>query len=291
MDIRVLKYFLTVARERNITKAAEILHIAQPSLSKQLMDLENELGKKLFIRGKRGVTLTETGTLLSKRAEEIIEIFEKTEKEITADFETVGGIISIGGSGSILVTETASSLAGKYPEIHYDFFSCDAEEVMERLDNGTLDFGILIDCPDVLKYDYIPLPEKNLWGLLMKADSPLAKKTCISPKDIEKLPLIIPKRTGIRRELSRWFGQDILNLNIVAQFNLFYNSTVMFVKSGLGYGVTLERLTYIGKNDELCFRSFEPKMEIQHYIIWKKYRTFSKAAEKFIDELKKGLAK
>lgn len=286
MDIRVLRYFLAIAQEKNITKAAEILHIAQPSLSKQMMDLENEIGKTLFIRGKRGVSLTEEGKFLSKRAEEIISLLEKTEKELTSDSKNISGTISIGGGiGSNLITKTAVNLTKKYPEINYNLFSYDAEEVTEALENGTLDFGVLIEPVDILKYDYISLPEKNCWGILMRTDDPLAEKNYVSQKDIKNLPLIICKRTGIHRELTRWLNEKITDLNIIAMFNVINSSASLFVKNGLGYAVTLSTLEY--DKEELCFRPFFPKYEIQFCIVWKRNRPFSKPAEKFIEELKK----
>ncbi len=288
MDTRILRYFLAVAREKNITRAAEILHISQPSLSKQLMDFEEQLGKKLFIRGKRKITLTEEGALLSKRAEEIIMLLEKTEQEITSDSKIINGNISIGGGiGLNSITKTASNLVSRYPEIRYDLISCDAEEAMERLDNGTLDFGILIEPVDVLKYEYISLPEVNNWGLLMRKDSLLAENNSVSQEDIKDFPLIIPKRTELQRELSRWMQKDILNFNVIGTYNLLFSNTSLFVKNGLGYAFSLDKLLYLEENSELCFRPFNPRIEVKFCIAWKKYRTLSKTAEKFAEEIKK----
>lgn len=291
MDIRVLRYFLAVAREKNITRAAELLHISQPSLSKQLIDLEIELGKKLLIRGKRKINLTKEGVLLSKRAEEIISLLEKTEKEITADSETISGEISIGGgAGSDLIIQAASYLVNKYPGIIYQLFNSDAEEVMERLDNGTLDFGILIEPVDIFKYEYISLPGKNIYGILMRKDSPLAEKNLILREDIEKIPLIIPRRAGIQRELSRWLKKDILNMNVIATFNIIYNNPSLFVKNKLGYALSINRLIDIEESNILCFRPLSPKLEIQFCIVWKRNRILSKQAEKFIEILNKYIA-
>lgn len=288
MDTRILRYFLAVAREKNITRASEILHISQPSLSKQLIDFENKLNKKLFVRGKRNITLTEEGTLLYKRAEEIISLIEKTEHEITSDSKIINGNISIGGGiGLNSITSAASNLVNKYHQIHYHLISCDAEEALEHLDNGTLDFGILIEPVDILKYDYVSLPENNNWGLLMKTDSELAEKPYISPEDIEKIPLIIPKRIGIQRKISSWLKKDINDMNIMATFNLIYTNTSLFVKNGLGYAVSLNNLIQTDENSDLCFRPFSPEIKVKFCIAWKKNRTLSKAAEKFLEEIKK----
>lgn len=290
MDIRVLRYFLTVAREKNITRAAEILHVAQPSLSKQLMNLEKEIGKKLLIRGKRNLTLTEDGKFLFKRAEEVVALFDKTEKEITADSQVVSGEVSIGGGTSTgLIIKAASQMIKKYPNIQYYLYSCDAEEVVERLDNGTLDFGILIAPIDNLKYDYLPLPEKDIWGILMRKDSVLAEKTIITPEDLENLPLILPKRIGLQSTFSSWMKKDIQALNIIATFNVIYSNPSLFVKNNLGYSFALKNLIDLEENSQLCFRPLAPLMEVQFCILWKKHRTLSKAAIKFIELLKENI--
>lgn len=287
MDIRILRYFLAVAREENITRAAESLHIAQPSLSVQLIDLEKQLGKKLFIRGNRKITLTKEGVLLRKRAEEIITLLEKTEKELTADNEMIGGDISIGSGESEamnIAVEIVAQLACEYPNIHYHLFSGDAEDITYRLDNGLLDFGILIEPVDITKYERLHLPVKEVWGILMKNDCALAKKDFISPDDIMELPLIAPKRIGLQDELSSWMHKDFNNLNIVATYNLINNASLL-VNSGLGYALILDKLVYTGPDSGLCFRPLNPKLEMQLSIAWKKYQVFSKAADKFMEKL------
>lgn len=287
MDIRILRYFLAVAREENITRAAEYLHIAQPSLSVQLIDLEKQLGKKLLIRGKRKITLTKEGVLLRKRAEEIISLLEKTEKELTAHNEIIGGDISIGSGESEamnIAVEIATQLACEYPNIHYHLFSGDAEDITYRLDNGLLDFGILIEPVDITKYERVHLPVKDVWGILMKKDYALAEKEFISPDDIMNLPLIAPKRIGLQDELSSWLHKDFNSLNIVATYNLMHNASLL-VNSGLGYALTLDKLVDTGPDSSLCFRPLKPKLEIQLSIAWKKYQVFSTAADKFMEKL------
>lgn len=284
MDIRILRYFLTVAKSENITKAANALHIAQPSLSKQLMELEDELGTQLLIRGKRKVSLTEDGIFLSKRAEEIISLLEKTEREITSEQENIYGDISI-GSGETeamdVVLQAASALSRKYPEIHYHLFSGDATDVMERLDQGILDFGILIEPIDTLKYDSIHLPVTDIWGILMTEDSTLAQKEFLHPEDLVDLPLIIPQRSGLQRDFSLWIGKDIQKLNVVATYNLGFNAS-MPVKQRLGYALALDKLIYTGPGSGLTFRPLAPEMKAQLSLVWKRYQFFSKASEQFL---------
>ncbi len=281
MDIRVLKYFLAVAHEENITRASEILHISQPSLSKQIMELEKEFGKKLFIRGKRKTTLTDDGILLRKRAEELILLFDKTEQELNSNF--ISGNISIGGGYSDIITQTAFNLYSKHPDIHFHFYSGDAIDVQEKLDDGTLDFGILIDHIDITKYDYIPLPNKDMWGFLMTKNFPLSSKKYIRPEDIENIPIVIHRRTEVQRKLSIWSGVDIEKLNIIATYNVFFNNPLHLVKKGLACAFISSQSVDWNKDDNICFCPIYPKSEIQPYIVWKRYQVFSKASSKFLE--------
>ena len=191
MDIRVLNYFLAVAREENITRAAKSLHIAQPSLSKQMMELEQELGKTLLIRGKRKITLTEEGILLRKRAEDIVSLFEKTKQEISSDSANVSGCITIGGNTTNTILQTASVIHRKYPEVTFQFYSGDATDITERLDQGNVDFAILLQPIDTAKYDYLPLPDNSTWGILMKKDSEFATLPVIEKEQLLQMPLIL----------------------------------------------------------------------------------------------------
>jgi len=284
-----LKYFLAVAREENITRAAEVLHIAQPSLSKQLMELEKKLGKKLLIRGKRKIKLTEDGILLQKRAEEILALVEKTEREISSDSEPVSGEVSIGGSHSEVVIRAVSRLYSRFPNIRFHFYSGDAVDVKEKLDNGILDFGILIEPVDITKYEHISFPEKDRWGFLMRKDFPLASKERIHPQDIEGVPIIIPKRLELQREVSLWSGKELDELNVIATYNVFFHNPTLLVKNRLGCAFILEHLVDANENSELCFRPICPSAEIQLGIVWKRYQVFSKASEKFLEVLKEGM--
>ncbi len=292
MDIRVLQYFLAVAREESITKAAETLHMTQPPLSRQLKELENEVGKQLLIRGSKKVTLTEDGMLLRKRAEEIIELVDKTKSELAASDEIIGGDIYM-GSGETeavsMIAKAAKNLQEKYPMIRYHIYSGDGERITERLDKGIIDFGLLVEPFDISKYDYVRLPVKDTWGVLMRKDSPLAEKECITPEDLLDKPLIISHQTIKSEEMAAWFGQDIGKLNVAATYDLIYNAS-RFVKMGFGYVIGLDKLINTGGESELCFRPLYPMLEAGLCIVWKKHQVFSKAAERFLEEIQTELA-
>lgn len=293
MELRVLRYFLAVAQEESISGAAEYLHLTQPTLSRQLMDLEEELGKKLFIRGNRKVSLTEDGVLLRKRASEIVELVEKTESEFWGTEEAIAGDIYIGGGESDamrLIARAARSLQCAYPNIHYHLFSGNANEVCERLDRGCLDFGILLEPGDLKRYDYIQLPVADVWGVLMRKDSPLAEKESLRPEDLRDKPLMLSRQSIGRDGLSTWFGQEYMNLNVTATYNLIYNASLM-VEEGMGYALALDRLVNTTGDSQLCFRPLEPRLEVRLYVVWKKFQVFSKAAAKFLAALQEHAAK
>ena len=291
MEIRVLRYFLAIAREGSITNAARFLHITQPTLSRQIQDLEEELGQKLFTRGSRNMTLTPEGMILRKRAEEIISMVDKTEAEFNSMENVVSGDIYIGGGETEaikLVAQIACELRASYPGIHYHLYSGNSEDVTERLDKGLLDFGILIQPADISKYDYIDIPARDIWGVVMRRDSPLAEKEVIRKEDLLGVPLICSRQaiSAERRgnEFAGWFGEDFDQLDIVTTFNLVYNAAIM-VEAGVGYAVTLDKIANTTESSSLCFRPLEPRLESGLNIIWKKYQVFSKAAEKFLEVL------
>ena len=292
MDIRTLRYFLAVAREENITRAAHFLHIAQPSLSVQLMELEQKIGKKLMIRGKRKITLTDEGVLLRKRAEEILSLVEKTERELASDDEIINGDISIGSGEteamSFIIT-VAKELSLDFPNIRYNLYSGDADAIMEKIDKGILDFGIVMEPINSTKYESLSLNVTDVWGLLMKKNCPFSNKNSISAKDLKNIPLIIPKRDGIQKDLSNWLENNFDDLNIVATYNIIYTASLM-VQKDFGYAITLDKLIDTSQNSELCFKPFSPKINANLCIIWKKYQVFSRASEKFIERLKKKLS-
>lgn len=289
MDVRILRYFLAVAREENITRAAESLHIAQPSLSKQLMELEQELGKKLLIRGKRKITLTEDGVLLRKRADEIVDLLEKTEREIRSDAADISGEISIGGTPTKTVLQTAAMLRVKHPDIRFQFYSSDAIEVTERLTHGNLDFAVLLQPVDTTKYEYIALPDSSRWGILMPSDCALAKKEVVCKEDFCQIPLILHRRAGLQREIALWAQTELEHINIIATYNVVNGSPVSFVTSGFGYFLTIENHLAAELNSDVCFRPLNPPLELHYALVWKRYPVFSKVAETFLNKIKSSI--
>lgn len=285
-----MRYFLAVAREGSITGAANFLHVTQPTLSRQLMDLEDELGQKLFARGSHNIRLTDYGMLLKKRAEEIIDMVERTESEFS-EGETVAGEIYIGGGETYVMRQIAAiarDLHKEHPKIRYHLYSGNSDDVMERLDKGLLDFGILIQPADILKYDYLNLPAKDVWGVIMRKDSSLAAKKAIRRKDLLNVPLLLSRQaikpTASKNEFTEWFGTDFEKLNVAATFNLMYNATLM-VDEGIGYAVGLDKLTNTGEESNLCFRPLTPKLESGLNVVWKKQRLFSRAAQLFLEKM------
>lgn len=288
MEVRVLRYFLTIAREGNISAAAGALHLSQPTLSRQIHEMEDQLGTQLFTRGNRTITLTESGRLLRKRAEEIVSLVDRTEAEITRPDEIVSGDIFIGGGESDamrLLAKIARDLQGDYPEIRYRLHSGNAEEIKERLDKGLLDFGILIGDTDIRTYDYLRLPAVDTWGLLLRRDHPLAAKAAITPEDLRGIPLLCSDQDRVTNLLSSWLGTDITECNIVATYNLIYNASVM-VDEGLGCAMTLDKLINTSGDSSLCFRPLEPRLTVSLNMVWKKYQVFSHAAELFLTRVR-----
>lgn len=292
MEIRVLRYFLTVAREGSITRAANFLHLTQPTLSRQLQDLEKELGQKLFIRGSHNISLTPEGMILRKRAEEIVDMVDKTESVFRSISDTVSGDIYIGGGETEsmkYIAEVIKDMREEYPAIKYHLYSGNAEDVTERLDKGLLDFGILIQPTDLSKYEYITLPSKDVWGVLMKKDSALALKTEIKLDDLYDLPLIcsrqVVRRTSVKNDFLEWFGGNFEKMNVAATYNLVYNARIM-VEEGIGYALTLDKLVNTMHTSNIAFRPLSPKLESGLDIVWKKYQIFSPAANLFLSKLR-----
>ena len=292
MDIRILEYFLAVAREESITKAAKALSMTQPPLSRQLKELEDELGKQLFIRGNKKVTLTEEGILLRKRAEELIELMEKTKEEIRSSEERIHGTVLIGAGESDAVSflaRTARRLQMSHPDISYHLYSGDATSITEKLDHGLIDFGLLVEPVDISKYEYLRLPAKDTWGVLMRRDSPLAVKDQILAEDLWEKPLLVSHQIYDSSELSSWFQRDIRKLHITAAYELLYNAT-HFVKSGCGYALSLDKLINTTGESELTFRPLYPALDAGLCFVWKKHQIFSRASRLYLDTLKKDLA-
>lgn len=293
MELRVLEYFLAVAREQNITAAAESLHISQPALSTQLKNMEDELGKQLLIRGVKGsrkVILTEEGMILRKRAEEILSLVKRTENEITQSDETIAGNVFIGTGETEIVrlfAMVAKKLQTKYPDIQYHISSGNAEHVLEYLDKGLIDFGLLFTEIDSQKYEAIPVSIKDTWGVLMRKDSPLAEKETICPEDLWNKPLIVSQQKGDNAYLGRWLQREESELHIVATYNLLFNASLL-VDEGLGYALCYDKLINT-QGSNLCFRPLSPQLEAPGFIVWKKYQVFSKAANVFLQYLREML--
>lgn len=290
MELRVLQYFLAVAKEQNISAAAQSLHLTQPTLSRQLRELEEELGKELMIRGSRKITLTEDGMLLRKRAEEILELVDRTQQEIMRSDDTVSGDIYIGTGetdGVRQIARTANQLQEAYPGIRFHIVSGDAVDVCEQLDKGLLDFGVLLGDIDKTKYHYMELPMKDTWGVLMRRDSPLAQQNTVSPGDLWDKPLILSRQVDNKSGLYRWLRKEPSELRTVATYNLIYNASLM-VDEGMGYAFTLDKLVNT-TGSQLCFRPLHPKLELGMYLVWKKSQIFSKAAELFLQHLQEYL--
>ncbi|MCM1385841.1 MAG: LysR family transcriptional regulator [Bacillus sp. (in: Bacteria)] len=292
MELRVLQYFLAIAREQSIVRAADSLHLSQPTLSTQIKGLEEELGKQLLIRGTKGsrkVTLTEEGMILRKRAEEILNLVQKTEKEITLSDQVVVGDVYIGTGETEavrLIAKTARSLYETYPGIHYHIASGNAGFVLEQLEKGLIDFGIIFGSVDQTRYHSIEMPYKDIWGVLMRRDSPLAGKDSITPKDLLDKPLIISQQEQGNSELAKWLGCELSEMEITATYNLLFNASLM-VEEGLGYAIGFDKIINTSGSSNLCFRPLFPKRESGMSIIWKKYQILSKASEKFMMELSK----
>lgn len=287
MEIRVLRYFLEIAREGNMTKAAEYLHVSQPTLSKQMKELEAELGKKLFRRGSSSVHLTNEGMLLRKRAEDILDMVDKTTEEFRSLDVITGGEIKIGCAESHQIKYLARSiynLKKKYPLLRYHLSSGNTEQVAECLDKGLIDFAVIVEPPDLSRYNYLEVPETNRWGVVMLADDPLAQKEKIRVEDLLGLELMTSQQAMLV-DIPRWCGEKADMLNLSGTLNLFYNGSV-FVKEGLGYLLTFEHLVETGEGCPLRFRPLDPLLETKMYVIWKKYQVFTPIAELLLEQLK-----
>lgn len=291
MELRVLRYFLAVAREQSITAAAETLHITQPTLSKQLRELEEELGKKLFTRGNRKITLTEEGMFLRKRAQEIVELADKTEADFAAGVGSISGDIFIGSgeTGAVrYLGRTLYKMRSRYPGIRFHLFSGNGEDVSDRLDKGLIDFALFVGMTDLKKYDYLKLPYHHRWGLILRKDDPLAAHEAVTPEMLMNVPILCSRQALIQNELSGWLGRPFEELNPAGTYNLIYNAAIM-VEEGLGCAVCIDKLLDTSGESAVCFRPFEPAIDAELFIAWKKYQFFSAAAGKFLEILQQEL--
>jgi len=287
MEIRILRYFLEIAREENMTRAAEKLHISQPSLSKEIKKLEDELGHSLFVRTNKSMHLTDEGMLLRRRAEDILDLTDKTVEKFSRLDSITGGEIRIGCAESFLIKYLARSIKAfkeQYPNFVFRIFSGDTEPVAERLDRGILDLAVIVEPPNLSKYNYLTVPECDRWGVVMPEKCPLSEKDEITFGDLYGLPLFCSEQS-IVNDFPRWCGENIDRLNFAGTFNLSYNGSV-FVREGLGYLLTFDHLIDTSEGSGLCFRPITPALETKMYIIWKKYQVFSPIAELFLKQLK-----
>ncbi len=287
MEFRVLKYFLATARTENISRAAAELNVSQPALSRQLMDLEEELGVKLFFRSSRRTTLTEAGYLLKKRAEELNSLMEKTVDEISNSREGVSGNIKIGcgeTAGMRIIARAVYELRKDFPHINCHLYSMDYSGVKEGLEKGTLDFGFLIQSEPPNYYRYIELAHKDTWGVIMRKDSPLARLEKIRAEDLNGLPLIMSQQSLAQKELLNWLGTDERALNIVATYTLLYNASLM-AEEGVGYVISLDMLLNLNEDSVLTFRPLEPPQTCRNFFIWKPHQIFSRAASLLLERI------
>ena len=288
MEIRTLRYFLEAAREENMSKASERMHISQSALSKQLKGLEEELGKKLFVRHSFSIELTEEGMLLRKRAEDLLSMADKITAEFASMDDIIGGNIYFGCAESYQLRHLAALIKRfkkQYPGFHYHITSGDTEQVTEKLDKGLLDFAVLVERPDYAKYNVVKMPESDRWGLVMPAGCALAQKNCITFEDLLGLPLFCSGQ-GWHADLPLWCGERINDLTLEGSFRLSYNASV-FTREGLGYLLTFEHLVNTTSESGLVFRPLYPELTTDMFIIWKKHQVFTPIAERFINELQK----
>lgn len=287
MEIRTLRYFLAVAREENMTRAAEILHVTQPTLSKALKSLEDELGKKLFIRHSFSIRLTDEGVLLRNRAEDLISMADKIEREFVSLDDISGGELYLGLAESYQIRYLARVIRDfktRYPNLHYHITSGDTEQVADKLDKGLLDFLVLAELPDSRRYEYLAFPEKDVWGLVIPETDPLSEKDVIRAETLKGMPLFCSEQAW-NGDIKKWAGSSFSQMKLEGSFRLSYNGSV-FAREGLGYLLTFRNLIDTSKESGLVFRPLEPPLETTLYITWNRYQAFTPIAERFLKQLK-----
>ena len=287
MEIRTLRYFLAVAREENMTRAAEQLHVTQPTLSKALRSLEEELDRKLFVRHSFSISLTDEGVLLRDRAEDLVAMADKIEKEFISLDDISGGELFLGLAESYqikYIADTVRSLKDRYPKLKYHITSGDTEQVEDKLKKGILDFVVLAEEPDESKYDFIALPEADRWGLVFPADDPLAEKKCFSPSDLMGLDLFCSEQAWLR-EIKAWAGDAFDSYHLEGSFRLSYNGSV-FARAGLGYLLTFDKLIDVSPGSGLVFRPLAPCLETKLYLVWNRNQIFTPVAERFLEQFR-----
>lgn len=287
MELRTLRYFLTVAEEENITRAAELLHMTQPTLSRQLMELEREVGSTLILRGKKGVGLTEDGLFFRQRAQEIVELADRLEQCFVQRNDTVSGMVVIGATesvGSRILAKLICRFAEKYPLVQFSLYNETADVIKERLDKGLADVGLLLEPVDMQKYEYIRLPQKETWGILMRADHPLAENEQITPAEIRPYPLILPLRENVRKDILNWLGAEERDLRVPLSYTLLSNAALL-VEQGLGCAFCLDGALGVRSSPDLKFIPVSPEKTTRSVLAWKKNQLFSPAVSLFIQEM------
>ena len=287
MELRTLRYFLAAAQEENITRAADLLHVTQPTLSRQIMDLERELGVTLMLRGKNGLTLTDDGVFFRQRAQEIVELADRLEKNFAERQGSVGGMVVIGASevgGSQTLAKLIREFSEKYPAVQFTLYNETADNIKDRLDKGLVDIGLLLEPIDVTKYDYVRLAQQDTWGLLVRDDHPLAKKTSLTAEDVASCPLLLPLRENIRAEILHWLGREEKELRIPLFYTLLSNAALM-VAEGLGCAFCMDGALAIRSDPRLRFLPLEPRRMTHSVLAWKKNHLFSPAPSLFIQEI------
>lgn len=287
MELRTLRYFLTTVNEGNITRAAEVLHVTQPTLSRQLMDLERELGTTLVLRGKKGLTLTDDGLFFRQRAEEIVELADHLEQQFAEKSDMVSGQITIGATesiGSRLLAKLICRFAERYPLVQFHLYNEMADNIKDRLDKGLADIGLLLEPVDVQKYEYLRLPQKETWGVLMRCDHPLAGQEQIVPEDIIPYPLILPLREKVRQDILNWLGREEKDLRIPLSYTLLSNA-VLLVEEGLGCAFCLDGALAVHSRPNLKFVPLFPEKVTRSVLVWKKNQLFSPATSLFIQQI------
>ena len=287
MELRTLRYFLAAAQEGNITRAAESLHLTQPTLSRQIMDLERELGVTLVLRGKNGLTLTDDGILFRQRAQEIVELADRQEKNFAGRPGGVGGMVAIGAaevSGSQTLAKLIRAFAEKYPAVQFTLYNETVDNIKDRLDKGLADLGLLLEPIDVTQYDYVRLARQDTWGLLVRSDHPLAEKTSLTADDVAACPLLLPLRENIRAEILHWLGRGEGELRIPLFYTLLSNAALL-VAEGLGCAFCMDGALAVRSDPRLRFIPLEPRRRTHSVLVWKKNHLFSPAASLFIQEI------
>lgn len=287
MELRVLKYFLTVAAEGNITRAADVLHVTQPTLSRQLKELEDEMGTALLIRGKRSVTLTDEGFLFRQQAETIVELADKLEHTFTDKKDIICGTVRIGATeavGGRTLAVCMKEFREKYPGVQFELYNGMADNIKEMIEHGLLDLGLVMEPIDTAKFEYVRMPQKETWGILVRRDHQLAKKETVTAEDIKQYPLIMPGRENAKEQILHWMQCEERHLDIPAYYNILSNAALL-VEAGMGCAVCLDGALSIHADPELCFRQIHPAHVTRSVILWKKNHLFSQAASLFVQTI------